>query len=240
MVRWIASEVRRQIARDLAPSMKRAGFGIRRPYEQFVRQIEGGRQELSISLVDYRPRFEFSFTVCIRLDAVEAVVNPFTTTPAHYDITLTTMTQLEYFGLPSTHPASGVFYEVTSEADLTRALRAFRPVLEERILPFFDEYRDLAALNRGLNPEGAERLTCWAASRASFCDTPHPYRAMTGFAVAYLADDPRLEELLDAYRAQLRAIGEGVFLPQFERLVSSLDSRQADSGTSSGEVEPSG
>jgi hypothetical protein len=219
--RWVESEVRRLIARALAPVMKGAEFGIQRPYEQFVRRIEGGRQELSIALVDYRPHFEFSFTLCVRLDAVEAIVNPFTTTPAYYDSTLTSMTQLEYFGLPAC-PARGVWYEVGSKTELEDALHGFRPVLEERILPFFDEYRDLAALNRGLNPKGMEHLTRWPASRASFCGTPHPYRAMTGFAIAHLTGDPRRQELLGAYRTQLLAIGDGVFLPPFERFVSSL------------------
>ncbi len=221
MGRWIASEVRRLIARDLAPAMKGAGFGIRRPYGQFVRRIEGGRQELSIALFDYSPHFEFSFTLCVRLDAVEALVNPFMTTPKYYDTTLTSMTQLEYFGLPA-RPGSGVLFEVRSEAELEDVLRGFRPVLEERILPFFEEYRDLTALNRGLNPEGAEHLLRWPASRASFCGTPHPYRAITGFTVAHLAGDPRLQKLLAAYRAQLLAIGEGEFLPPFERFVSYL------------------
>jgi hypothetical protein len=83
-------------------------------------------------------------------------------------------------------------------------------MVRERVLPFFEEYRDIAAVNRGLNPEGAERVfrIVGFPDRRAFDATNQPYRAMTGVAAAYLANDPRLDALISAYRSQISEMPE--------------------------------
>jgi len=99
---------------------------------------------------------------------------------------------------------------VESAAELAATTPGVLTMIRERVLPFFEEYRDVAAVNRGLNPEGAERLfrIVGFPDRREFDATNQPYRAMTGVAVAFLADDPRLSDLISAYRSQISEMQE--------------------------------
>jgi hypothetical protein len=221
MARWIKTEVRRMIADAITPVVSAAGFRFKKGSEAFVRKIEGGRQELGLSLVDYNPVFEFSLTLCVRLEAVQEITNRFSVSPPKYHaMTLTSITQLEFLGLPA-KPGRGVVFRVGSEADLAASMPGVLAVVRERVLPFFEEYRDIAAVNRGLNPEGAERVMRIVGfpDRQAFDATNQPYRAMKGVAVAHLAHDPRLSELISAYRSQISEMQEHDRL-KFENLVN--------------------
>ncbi len=187
-----------------------ARFRLNEDSEEFVRTIDGGRQELSIPLWDYNPLFRFSLCLGIRIDSVEEITNRFSGSPPEYhSITLTSITQLEFLGLHA-KPGGPVEYRAESQAELAEVLPDVCMMVRERVLPFFDEYRDIGALNRGLNPEGAEQILqlAWPTNRQAFDATTQPYRAMAGVAVAFLASDPRLKGLVAAYRAQLSEMAE--------------------------------
>jgi hypothetical protein len=210
MARWIKTEVRRMIVDAVTPVVSALGFRFKKASEAFVRKIGGGRQELGLPLVDHNPVFEFSFTLCIRLEAVQEITNRFSGSPPKFhSITLTSITQLEFLGLPA-EPGRGVVFHLASEADLAAIMPGVITTLRERVLPFFEEYRDIAAVNRGLNPDGAERVlrVVGFPDRRAFDATYHPYRAMAGVAVAHLAHDPRLAALIDAYRSQISEMPE--------------------------------
>lgn len=221
MVQWIKSEVRRVVSEALVPVVAGAGFRFKKSSQAFVRKIDGGRQELGLALADYNPVFEFSFTLCVRLEAVQEIVNRFSGSPPKYHgETLTSITQLEFLGLPA-QPGRGVVYRVESESQLLEILPSIAEIVRQRALPFFNEYRDVEALNRGLNPAGAERVLEAVSDRHLFDATNQPYRSMTGVTVAHLARDARLAELIAAYRSQLRESRESV-RQKFEELVAYL------------------
>src|SRR5262245_48006827 len=158
MARWLKTEVRRMIVDAVTPVVSGAGFRFKKSSEAFARKIDGGRQELGLPLVDYNPIFHFSFTLCMRFEAVQDITNRFSGSPPKYhSMTLTSITQLEFLGLPA-KPGIGVDYEVSSEAELMAVMPGVLAMVRDRVLPFFEEYRDIAAVNRGLNPEGAERV----------------------------------------------------------------------------------
>lgn len=226
MAAWTKSEVRRAIVDAISPAVSDAGFRYKKAAEAFVRKIEGGSQQLGLPLYDYNPVFEFSLTLCIRCDAVQEIVNRFSGALSKYHpSTLTSITQLEFLGVT---PQSGrsVRFQVQSEAELAAILPGVVELITQRVLPFFGEYRDLAALNRGLNPAGAEVAASVASGfdRRAFDATNQPYRAMTGVTVAYLANDPRLSALIDTYRAQVAPLPESE-LAKFEQLASELKQR---------------
>jgi hypothetical protein len=221
MATWTKTEVRKLIVAALAPVAEPAGFRFKG--ESFTRKIEGGRQQLGIALVDYRPVFRFSLIACTRLDAAEEITSRFSGSPEKYHAeTVTAMTQLEFFGLPG-KPGGGVQFELKSEADVPAVLPGVAALVRDRLLPFFEEYRDLAALNRGLNPAGAERLVepRWPRDRGEFDASNQPYRAMAGVAVAHLAGDARFNALAAAYRGQLRDM-QAHDREKFEHMVSHL------------------
>ena len=148
MAQWIKSEVRRLICEAVTPVVGPAAFRFNKRSQAFIRKIDGGRQEFGLPLVDYNPIFTFSFTLCTRFDAVQEITNRFSGSPAKYHgMTLTSVTQLEFLGLPAV-PGRGVVYRVESEADLAATLPVVLAMVRERVLPFFEEYRDIAAVNR--------------------------------------------------------------------------------------------
>jgi hypothetical protein len=75
MARWIKGEVRHLISEAVTPVVSADGFRFKKSSEAFVRRIDGGRQELGLPLVDHNPIFEFSFTLCVRLEAVQEIIN---------------------------------------------------------------------------------------------------------------------------------------------------------------------
>jgi hypothetical protein len=223
MARWIKTEVQRMIVDALAPVVSAAGFRFKNASEAFVRKIVGGRQELGLPLVDYSPIFHLSFNLCIRLEAVQEITNRFSgSAPKYHSMTFSSVTQLEFLGLPA-GPGNRVAFELSSAADLAATMAGIRAMVQERVLPFFDEYRDISAVNRGLNPDGAERVfrIVGFPDRGTFDSTNQPYRAMTGVVAAYLANDPRLETLISAYRRQISEMSEHD-RSKFENLVSYL------------------
>src|SRR5262245_1930873 len=137
-MRWIKSEVQRLIAQGLNPAVNPAGFRYRKKSEGFVRKSAGGRQELVIPLWDYNPLFKFSLTLCVRLDAVQEIVNRFSGSPPQYHgITLTSITQLEFLGLPSS--GGRVEYQAASESELAAVLPGVSAMVRDRVVPFFEE-----------------------------------------------------------------------------------------------------
>lgn len=226
MAAWTKSEVRRAIVDAISPAVSDAGFRYKKAAEAFVRKIDGGRQELGLPLYDYNPVFEFSLTLCIRCDAVQEIVNRFSGALSKYHAsTLTSITQLEFLGV-TPQPSRSVRFQVQSEAELVAILPGVLELIVQRVLPFFDEYRDLAALNRGLNPAGVEAAASVESGfdRRAFDATNQPYRAMTGVTVAYLANDSRLPALINAYRAQVAPLPE-TERAKFEQLASVLNQR---------------
>jgi hypothetical protein len=223
MTRWRKPEVRRLFADAVTAVVSPAGFRFnKRTSKAFVRKIEGGRQELRFHLVDFNPAFVFSFALGIRLEAVQEIINQFGYILRFYPTTLTSLTQLEFLGWPG----PGHFrLRVTSDAELAASVPGFLTMVRDRVLPFFDEYRDLAAVNRGLNPEGAERVFRAVSDWRAFDASQHPHRAMSGVAVAHLAQDPRFEALVRAYRRQMRELHEDS-RSMFEKLVNYLSSER--------------
>lgn len=223
MSQWIKTEVRRMIVDAVAPVVSPAGFRFEKATQAFVRKIDGGRQELGLPLVDYNPVFRFSFNLCTRFEAVQEITNRFSgALPKYHAMTLTSITQLEFLGLAA-GPSNCVDFEVSSEAELMAAMPGVLTMMRERVLPFFEDYRDIAAVNRGLNPEGAERVSRVVdfPDRREFDATNQPYRAMTGVVAAYLADDPRLDALIGAYRSRISDMPEHDRL-KFDNLVNHL------------------
>jgi hypothetical protein len=232
MAQWLKTEVRRMIVDAVTPVVSRAGFRFKKASEAFVRKIDGGRQELGLPLVDYNPVFHFSFTLCMRLEAVQDITNRFSGSPPKYhSTTLTSITQLEFLGLAA-GPGNRVDFEVSSEAGLMAVIPDVLAMVRERVLPFFEEYRDIAAVNRGLNPEGAERVfrIVGFPDRRAFDATNQPYRAMTGVVAAFVAKDSRLDALISAYRSQISEMPEHD-RSKFENMVNYLsDERRLTNG----------
>lgn len=215
-------EARAVIVEEISPRVVSLGF--RASGDRFSRKISAGKQGFSIAIFDYRPTFEFTVSVTVRIDAVEEFVAPFIgVQPKDRAITVTSLTQLEHFGLRA-DPGRFVLFR-GSDADTIRASAVdLANVVERHVVPFLDRNQDLASIAAGLNPPGAEAITSpiFPDDRSRFDGSVEPYRAIRGVATAYLVGDPRLPELIKAYRGQLTGMVDPIRAP-FESFVAHLE-----------------
>ena len=218
---WNKRRARQLLYEGLTPMVAEAGFRPNKASEGFIRKIPGGRQRISVALWEYHPEYQFTLTLCIRLDEVEALCHPFAETPPQYQAeTLTSLTQLEHLGEAATLPGRGVIYRVTTEDELAAALIPVSRLVAEKVLPFLDRHTDLASLDAAMNPETAE-----PPDRRAFNSAYHPYRGMTALAAAYLARNPRFEPLVTRYQGEM----EGMIPSErakFDRLVGHMRSER--------------
>lgn len=204
------NDVKHILQETLEPVLTPNGFRARG--DCFVRSIADGNQQISIALYDYRPTFEFSASLGIRLEEVESFVAPFTgVLPEHRSLTLTSLTQLEHFGL-KVEGGRGVLFRGDSHDTLCQAASRLADVLRLHAVPFLDRYRDLPSVEAGLNPPGAEGISSpiWPEDHSRFDGTNEPYRAMHGIATAYLVGNPKTLSLIHAYRGQLSGMVEEI------------------------------
>lgn len=223
MNRW---EAKKRVYDGLTEAAGLGGFRLNRSAEGFVRKIPGGTQQLSVPFWDYCPEFQFSLVRCIRLDAVEDLFHRFSGSPERFHKeTLTSMTQLEYFGEEPT-PGRGVIFKAVTEAEFANELSRLSAFIRKKALPFFDRYNTLEALDRAMNPEipPPARNAAWDSNRFAFDSTSHPYRGMRAVIIAHLVGNPRFEELLARYTEEMHD-----FIPvereKFDKLVDYLTTK---------------
>jgi hypothetical protein len=181
-------------------------FRLKKSEDAFVGKIPHGRQMLGLPLWDYNPEFEFSLNICIRLDAVEEIFHRFSGSPALYhSMSVTTITRLEHF---TGGPAK---YKVKTAGDVTSVGSILLPAIQEKILPFFHEHKDVQALDRAVNCE-----------HPGIDITQNPSGAMHAVILARLAGNKDFERLVVKHRTDMQLAAE---VPHpFNRLVEYLKS----------------
>jgi hypothetical protein len=183
-------EVRDLIYSELDKILSSTGFRLVKTDEAFVRAIPEGKQKIYVSLIDYNPRFIFSLTVGIRLNAVEDIFNLFSgADQKSQKYTVTSLTQLEYF---TGRPKSG--FTVTSEAEIKSAISELQMVLISKIMPFLDKYTDIRSLDTAMNVEQLQDF-----------DTSMPnVHAMHSIILTKLAGNPDYRKLVSKYEDAMR------------------------------------
>lgn len=187
----------------LQPLLVPHGFRAQKKDSRFRRSIVGGSQGIVIPIFDYQPAFIFSATATVRLEEVQRIVHLVAQTPpAYQDSSITTRVQMKYFAQRSE-------FRITTEPELVDALKQFASILTNHVIPFLDDHQDLATLDKAMNDS------------PSVDSSDHPSRGMHALAVAYLADNPEFEMLVDKYRGEMSS-----FLPSivasYEKMVDYL------------------
>jgi hypothetical protein len=203
------SEVRNLIYEGLKGVLEDHGFRLNRKQEGFVRRIPDGKQCIGVPLVDYNPTYIFSLTLTTRLEAVQSILNLFSGSPPQYhSITVTTITQLEYF----TKKKTKTEYEVVTEADVNKAIAELTPLVHGKVIPFLDQHQDVASWDKAVNSTSND--VCGDSSMLtdrcnSVDNSNHPYRGMTAVVLAHLARNPNFEEIVrrlrDFYQGSMEA-----------------------------------
>ena len=251
-------DVRQLLYEGLTASLAPSGFRLRTRDERLVRTVPEGQQSLSVALVQASPGFECTVTLALRLTAVEELVNRILETPPQYaGITLTTLTQLEHFGLEP-KPGRGVWFPIASPEDGAAVVEELRALVETQLLPFFARYYDLLSVAAGIEadwapapaaspaeartplarllrpfqqpapaPAAEDPWAAWTRERRLFNQTLQPHRALKNVAVAHLAGSPHVAAMVESYRHELAPFIESE-RQKLEELVLALQrSREA-------------
>ena len=185
------NEVRDAMYQELTPHLP--GWKLVKKQQGFVRTIDGGDQRIVIDAVDYRPEYRVTLTFVTRLDAVEAVFHRATGTPPS-QFGFTAATQLVYF-FPGESPPKQ--FKVHDRAEIAAAMNALAPVLRERALPLMDRTRTVEELDAAMN--GDDRAFDMSALQP---------RVMHGLIVAHFARNPRFDDLVRRYQAEMSAFSD--------------------------------
>jgi hypothetical protein len=182
-------EVRNAFFAQLAPSLP--GFQPRKTKELFSRKIPAGEQQVGLALADYNPVFELSLAFSIRLLEVEKIVKMFSGGAPEDELTTST-TFIHYFAKDAPE-----YVRVSTPEEIAAAVQRLQPILQARVMPFFEAHQDVESLDATFNgPDGA-----------AFNQMNAPYRDMNALTVAWLAGNPRFEALAAAAEKQSRAQG---------------------------------
>lgn len=221
----------------IGPVLEPIGFCFSKKEEGFVRKLSGGKQVLGLALKDYRPAYNLSFAMGIKLDPVDAILRP-------RGASALTLTQLEFLGLPSTMPW-GPFWFAGPEAEMdegfletgrsqgfwaerpmamNEALSSAGALAAEKLAPFFEAHQDVDSINRILHddpdrPRGSffsrllrrkreSEMEPVQTSRRRFDSRRHSDRFMTAIVFAHLARDKRFQKLASRYLNEVALFGD--------------------------------
>ena len=185
------NEVQLAMLAGIGSMLVEEGFKLKKTDKCLVRKINGGRQMVSVPVKDYNPEFIVTIKASVRFDAVQELVcrsegrEPLTYTD-------TTLTSLEYF-----YPEQRIEkrFPVCSSEDISRLLDELRPVITTQLLPLFEEWKNLEAVEKVLN---------W--STEPYQHAGYPARGSVGVAAAYLADPERFEQVVKKYEDEMAAL----------------------------------
>jgi hypothetical protein len=200
-------EVRDFIFAGLKEVLAGAGFRLNKREGAFTRSIPNGFQKIYVPLYDFNPVFVFSLTIGIRLDAVEDIFNQFSGAmgPGQAQTT-TSLTRLGYF--TDEDPKE---YKVSTKEEIDSALADLTPLINSKVLPFLEQYRDVQSLDDAMNTK----------KLPGFDTTILPSHAMHSIILAKLAGNPSLSALVTEYTKSLQN-APPADRERFDRLVSSL------------------
>jgi hypothetical protein len=185
------SQVRDLLYAGLGEVVTPTGFLLKKN-DAFVRPISGGLNRIYVPLWDYNPVFRFSLTAGIRIDAVEQLFHLCSGAPTAYQkMSSTTLTQLSYFTEPDE-------FELTTPAEITVAVDHLAAIITGKVLPFFDRYSDVTALDQALNGGADPDLESTQLSS----------RALHWVAIAHLAGNPRVEQIAARFAQEMRTFPE--------------------------------
>ncbi|MFZ6659154.1 hypothetical protein, partial [Undibacterium sp. TJN19] len=197
---WSEKTVRDTVLGYVEPLLARHGFIFKKSKSAFERNFDGGNHLIVFVTYNYNPKFKFSFYVSVNLDAVNSldkkIYGPESkTTAMHLGSRFFTGTN----SMPS----------VMNFEEFPPLLNELTQQLEERILPFLEQCRDVVGVDQKMNPSVLPG--CDQSDRVE-------YRALM---VAWLANNPNFLGLVDYYRDYIKGYSQD-YRDHLEQAISYL------------------
>jgi len=140
--KYVTNKIRTQIAGIL----ENEGFKYIKSNERIIRKHEYGFDVIYTRVIDYKPIFQIEYSIAIRLNAVEDVVNKFFGEELFFpqNKPLTTTIALSYDLMSGTNLS---YIEICTEDELEDAIQKLTELTKSKGYAFFQKYKNFAVTN---------------------------------------------------------------------------------------------
>jgi hypothetical protein len=139
-------QVTNLVRQGVSEGLKEYGFKFIKSKERILREHEAGFDVIYARVIDYNPIFQIEFSIAIRLERVEAIVNNFLDEEIQNPTfnSLTTTIASSYDIMTGTKENC---IEIKNEMELEDAIKQLINLLKGYGLEFFNRYRSLQETN---------------------------------------------------------------------------------------------
>jgi hypothetical protein len=195
------------------------GFELNAEGDNFVRRHDGITDIFQLTCLDAKPGYRVQPGMAVRVDQIEDIFHQTSGFEFKYQKGTPTM-GTRVGSLLGGSPRACEFL-LESEAEITAVTEKLMSAFREFVLPYFDHWGSLTAIDAELNDKPAER-------------TPHRalawFRCSTGIIVAKLVGRPDYERLAAFYTDVMTRDNKGFYFKRFEALAKYLESVAAGGG----------
>lgn len=206
-------ELRNTLLALLASEFEPYGFVLNKSQAEFTKKSPDGWQKFHLVFLVRSEGWEINLGMLIRKNVVEDIYHKASYFEPKYHRTTPTI------GIPIENfirDGRDHCFQLSTEADLTPAFQGLAALFKKIALPFFKQYDDIEELDKEVNIE----------TRKSIFSGPK-YEGSVGLILAWLANNPRYDQLEMKYRSHYKQIDNGFYLPEYEGVVEVLKAMKA-------------
>jgi hypothetical protein len=140
-------QVTNLVGQGISEGLKEDGFKFIKSKERILREHEVGFDVIYARIIDYNPVFQIEFSIAIRLNAVEEIVNKFLSdeirNPATNSLTTTIVSSYDMLTNSKEN-----YIEIKNEKELDAAIQSLLVLIKAKGLAFFNKYKNFQVANK--------------------------------------------------------------------------------------------
>jgi hypothetical protein len=211
-------QLKAAVIETVQAELKSSGFALHRSSESFRRRHQGTTDIFQLVCLNGKPGWRIQPNVGVRVDRVEEIFHKTSGFEERYQKGTPTIGSSVGNILANDNRACEFLLE--SYGDIASVTESIVHVFQDFALQYFEKFGSLNAIDAELNDAPTQRTRHRVVPLL---------RCSTGLIVAKLTGRPEYDQLVQIYNDVMRHSDRGYYLAQFESLVSSLESVQADS-----------
>ncbi len=183
-------QVSNLVKQGISEALKENGFQFIKSKERILRNHEAGFDVIYARIIDYNPVFQIEFSIAIRLEKVENIINKFLgedIVNSNYK-SLTTTIASSYDMITDSNEN---YIEIKNEQELNEALQKLISIVKQKGLIFFNKYRNLNTTNQLKK----ERILNGKSGSSNNLEN-----LMQSLTLMKLCNDPDFDKLKDKYK----------------------------------------
>lgn len=140
-------QVTNLVRQGISEGLKEDGFKFIKSKERILREHEAGFDVIYARIIDYNSVFQIEFSIAIRLNAVEEIVNKFLNdeirNPAGNSLTTTIVSSYDIMTNSKEN-----YIEIKNEKELEAAIRSLLVLTKDKGLAFLNKYKNFQVANK--------------------------------------------------------------------------------------------